>query len=300
VFVVGGRRLYGKIEQVGGTYIATTFAFLQFLPLFPVQSHIVVGEGSSGTHDVVHIKMHWKSVAVGYLRAWGVGATLISMVPAIVLASSSSPSTAFAGAASFVVWAGLTTAAFTWIGRLSDAEKAQRFIYARFIGHPVAPEVFDEDTRGRVCVRLRSYLEERAVSLASAAGYREGSRVNAGYRAVALSRSTKDREFLEAALTLARLDASLSVGGAKREAEAVHATIWQKLVTEHPDVIEVIRDANRLQRSFAASALGYIPVAMALVAMAFSISRNHQIVREHSRASDTPTEYGFVPDHLLR
>ena len=45
MLVVGGRRLYGKVEQVGSTYIATTFAFLQFLPLFPVQSHIVVAEG---------------------------------------------------------------------------------------------------------------------------------------------------------------------------------------------------------------------------------------------------------------
>jgi hypothetical protein len=300
VFVVGGRRLYGKIEQVGGTYIATTFAFLQFLPLFPVQSHIVVGEGSSGTHEVVHIKMHWRSVAVGYLRAWGIGATLIALVPAIVMASSSSPSTAFAGASVFVACAGLTTAAFAWIGRLSDAEKAQRLIYARFLGHPVDPDVFDEDTLGKVSVRLRNFLEERAVTLASASGYRAGSRVNAGYRAIALLRSTKDREFLEAALTLARLDASVSVGGARREAEAVFATIWQKLVEEHPDVIEVIRDANRLQRSFVASSLGYIPLTMALVAMVFAISRNHQIVRERPRGADTPTEYGFVPDQLLR
>ena len=298
--LIGGRRLYGKIEQVGSTYIATTFAFVQFLPLYPVRSHIVLGESSSGTHEVVHIKMHWKSVAVGYLRAWGIGATLVSSIPTLATANISELGWALSGAGTFLFFAGVTTAAFTWIGRLSNAEKAKRLIYARFAVHPVDPGVLDEDLRGKVGARLRSLLEERAATLESASGYRQGGRANVGYRVFALDPSVRDREYLEMAMMLARIDASLSVGGSRAEAERAHDAIWSKLVAEHPDVIGVVREAEAVQRSFVASALGYIPLVLALGLVGLALSRNDHVIRPAAGASGQEREYGFVPEELLR
>jgi len=300
VIIVGGRRLYGKVEQIGSTYIATTFTFLQFLPLFPVKSHIVLGEGSSGTHDVVDIKLHGKSVAAGYLRAYGIAATLLSFIPGLVMAGTSETQTALAGAGTVLFCAGMTTAAFSFIGRPDRAEKARRLVYARFAAHPVDPAVFDEDTRGRIARRLREMLEERATTVIMGGGYRQGVSTKAGYRAVALESSMRDREFLEGALTLARIDASLSVGAMKADAMRVHDAIWNKLVMEHPDVLEVVRDAEVAQSSRIGRSLGFIPLVAALAVMGFMLVRNTHVFRFSPKSTSEQKEYGFVPEELLR
>jgi hypothetical protein len=299
--IAAGRRLYGKIEQVGGTYIATTFVFLQFLPLFPEKSHIVIGEGSPGTHEVLPIKMNWKSVAAGYLRGWGVGLTLIAFIPALVAAGTSQATLALAGAAGLAICAGLTTAAFKWIGRLSNVEKAHRVIYARFAGHPIDIGLLDEDMRGKIGQRLRDLLEQRASTAAGGGGYRKGSNVNKGYRQLSLESTMRDKDYLEAALTLAHIEASLAVGSARAGAEGVHAAIWNKLVAEHPDVLGVVKEAEVVQSSFLRRALGYVPLVAALGIMGFMLSRNHHVVPPSAKSrEEAPREYGFVPAELLR
>ncbi|MDI1482798.1 hypothetical protein [Polyangium sp. y55x31] len=300
MLVVGGRRLYGKVEQVGSTYIATTFAFLQFLPLFPVRSHIVVAEGSADTHKVVHIKMNWKSVATGYLRAYGIAATLIALIPGLAMAGNSKVPTAYVGAGLVVVCAGLTTAAFSMIGRLSREEKAQRLIYARFLGHPVHPSVLDEDVRGSIAQKLRDFLEERAAAVMTGSNYRKGGPVKAGYRVLALEPSMRDREYLEAAFTLACIDASLSVGPMRTDAERVHGALWNKLLAEHPDVLEVVRDAEVVQRSWVSSVLGFVPLVAALGVCSVMLLRNDYVFKWKPSTGEKKTEYGFVPEELLR
>ncbi|MRG93997.1 hypothetical protein [Polyangium spumosum] len=297
---IGGRRLYGKIEQVGSTYIATTFAFLQFLPIYPVQSHIVLSEGTADTHRVVNVEMHWKSVAAGYLRAYGVAATLCVFIPGLVMAGTSKVPTAYVGAGLVLLFAGLTTAAFARIGRLSREEKAQRLVYARFLKHPVDPSVLDEDTRGRIAQELRAFLEERAASAMIGSDYRKGGPVKAGYRVLALEPSMRDREYLEAAFTLACIDASLSVGPMKTDAERVHGALWNKLLAEHPDILDVVRDAEVVQRSWVSRVLGYVPLVAALGVVSVMLLRNHHVVPAKASSIETKTEYGFVPEELLR
>ena len=300
MLVIGGRRLYGKVEQVGSTYIATTFAFLQFLPLFPVRSHIVVAEGASDTHQVVHIKMNWKSVATGYLRAYGIAATLIAFIPGMVMAGTSRVPTAYLGASLVLVFAGLTTAAFSMMGRLTREEKAQRLIYARFLKHPVHPSVLDEDTRGLVAQKLRVYLEERAASVMTGGNYRQGGPVKAGYRVLALEPSMRDREYLEAAFTLACIDASLSVGPMRVDAERVHGALWNKLLAEHPDVVDVVRDAEVVQRSWVSRVLGFVPLVAAMGVLSVMLLRNSYVVTWKPSPVEKKAEYGFVPEELLR
>ncbi|HVK66931.1 MAG TPA: hypothetical protein VM694_20740 [Polyangium sp.] len=297
---VGGKRLYGKVEQVGSTYIATTFAFLQFLPLYPVQSHIVVAEGAADTHKVVHIKMNWKSVATGYLRAYGIASTLFAFIPGLVVAGTSKVPTAYVGAGFVLACAGLTTAAFSRIGRLSREEKAQRLLYARFLGHPVHPSILDEDMRGAIAQKLRDFLEERAATAMTGSNYRKGGPVKAGYRVLALEPSMRDREYLEAAFTLACIDASLSVGPMQVDAERVHGALWNKLLAEHPDVVDVVRDAEAVQRSWVSNVLGFVPLVAAMGVCCVMLLRNDAVFKWKPSPVEKKTEYGFVPEELLR
>jgi len=323
---VGGKRLYGKVEQVGGVYLATTFAFFQFLPLWPLRSYIVVSEGRSGrtdvsqlelnmtmaaarvaargtagTYDVIPIKLHWKSVLAGYLRAWGVCATLFTFVPAMVAAGTSEMSAAIIGGVVLIVVAGLTTAAFSWIGRVSATEKAKRLVYARFVLDAVEPSVLDEDVRGKIAQKLRGYLDERATTAMSANGYREkNAPLNAGYRVLALEPLMRDRDYLEASLTLACIEASLSVGGTRAEAEQIHAAIWKKLVAEHPDVVGIVKEAEGVQGSFVRRSLGYVPLLAAFGVVGLMLARNHHVVPPSHVKAEKPQEFGFVPEELLR
>ncbi|HMF12061.1 MAG TPA: hypothetical protein VKE94_07130 [Gemmataceae bacterium] len=69
--IVCGTRLYGKVDRVPGLfYVATHFAYVQFIPLFPTASYLILDgtEGSQGFQGV-KIPISGKSVLVGYLRA---------------------------------------------------------------------------------------------------------------------------------------------------------------------------------------------------------------------------------------
>ncbi|UQA60862.1 hypothetical protein [Polyangium aurulentum] len=277
MIIVGGKRIYGKVEQVGSTFIATTFAYLQFLPLFPTQSHIVVGEGSPGSWEVIPIKVHLKSVLAGYLRAWGIFFSMCGLIAGFfVVGDSESIESAWTGAAVAFGTAALTTAAFQLLGRVSLSEKAMRLIYARFVGHPVDVEVFDEDTRGRVATRLRRLLDEKSSSVWTATGYRQGAPADLGYRALSLEASVKDQEYLEAALTLARIEASLSVGSQRAELLRLHRKIWNKLVSVHPDVIGVVRDAQIVEGSIFRRGLGLVPLLLVTLLFGGLVHKQHE------------------------
>ena len=290
MIIVGGKRIYGKVEQVGSTFIATTFAFLQYLPLFPTQSHIVLGEGSPGSWEVIPIKMHWKSVLAGYLRAWGIFFSMCGLFAGlIVMGESERVASAWTGACVAFGTAALTTAAFQLLGRVSLSDKAMRLIYARFVGHPVDVAVFDEDTRGRVAERLRRLLDEKSSLVWTATGYRQGAPADLGYRALSLEASVKDQEYLEAALTLARIEASLSVGSQRAELLQLHRKIWNKLVAVHPDVIGIVRDAQVVEGSIFRRGLGVVPLLLVTALCGGLLYKKHETLAEqewsHLRSS---------------
>jgi hypothetical protein len=71
MIVMFGTRLYGKVDHVPGLfYVASHFAYLNFVPLFPTASYLIF-EGSEGEQGFrgVPLKMNGKSVFFGYLRA---------------------------------------------------------------------------------------------------------------------------------------------------------------------------------------------------------------------------------------
>lgn len=88
MIIMFGTRMYGKVDRVPGLcYVTTTFAYLNFLPLFPTGSFLVI-EGSEAGGEVrgKPFGLSLKSVLAGYLRVWGgVAAVLCLTVGGVVL-----------------------------------------------------------------------------------------------------------------------------------------------------------------------------------------------------------------------
>ncbi|MBY0456035.1 MAG: hypothetical protein K2V38_01715, partial [Gemmataceae bacterium] len=70
--IITGEKAYGKVDRVPGLcYVVTMFAHLNFIPLFPLRSYIVI-EGSEEGDQFrgKQVAISVKSMAAGYARAW--------------------------------------------------------------------------------------------------------------------------------------------------------------------------------------------------------------------------------------
>ena len=78
-----GVRNYGKVDHVPGLfYVSTQFAYLQFIPLFPTGTNLIIdGSEQGGGFRGVKLGLSGKSVFFAYLRA----ATMIGGLVALVL-----------------------------------------------------------------------------------------------------------------------------------------------------------------------------------------------------------------------
>jgi hypothetical protein len=65
--IVAGTRLYGKVDQVPGLFhLATEFFHIQFVPIGPTRSYVVLhGTGTRG----IRVGLSGKSILFAYLRA---------------------------------------------------------------------------------------------------------------------------------------------------------------------------------------------------------------------------------------
>lgn len=72
MIVIFGEKSYGKVDRVPGVcYVVTTFAHLNFLPLVPLRSYIVIeGTESGGEFRGKQIGISFKSMVAGYTRVW--------------------------------------------------------------------------------------------------------------------------------------------------------------------------------------------------------------------------------------
>jgi hypothetical protein len=86
VIIITGERLYGKVDRVPGSfYVATMFWYLNYLPLIPLRSYIVLeGTESGGQFRGKQIPVDGRSALVGYVRAWGGLAITICAVIALL------------------------------------------------------------------------------------------------------------------------------------------------------------------------------------------------------------------------
>ncbi|MGC3998136.1 MAG: hypothetical protein QM767_11865 [Anaeromyxobacter sp.] len=136
--IVFGSRLFGKVDHVPGHfYVATRFAHLYFLPLFPTSSWVVLDDGShessltSSQWQGARLgRIAWRSVAMAWLRA---GLMAVSLLAAIFgLGALDDPSLAVSGIALAV----MSVAAFAGSYRLGRADAARAQALARELGFP--------------------------------------------------------------------------------------------------------------------------------------------------------------------
>jgi hypothetical protein len=72
IVIFGGRRLFGRVDQVGGLFhVATMFVHIFFVPLIPLKSFVVLN-ATENFEDFrgIGISMSLKSVLAAYLRAF--------------------------------------------------------------------------------------------------------------------------------------------------------------------------------------------------------------------------------------
>ncbi|MBI4852344.1 MAG: hypothetical protein HY819_11155 [Acidobacteria bacterium] len=95
MIIVWGERLYGKVNQVDNQiHVATRFFHIQFIPLIPLQSFIVInGTESDGQFQGLAIAMSLKSVLAAYLRTLLVIGCIVFIFRAFMMFSGESPTT---------------------------------------------------------------------------------------------------------------------------------------------------------------------------------------------------------------
>ena len=75
--IVFGTRMYGKVDQVPGLFhLATEFFHMQFVPLGPVRSYLMLdGPGN----QAIRVGLSGKSILFAYLRAFIVVACIVAL-----------------------------------------------------------------------------------------------------------------------------------------------------------------------------------------------------------------------------
>ena len=225
--VVFGTRLYGKVERCGGTYVATRFAHLSSMPLLPLGSVLVIEELDAHRRRAIPIGLHLRSTSVALLRAWGtVPATLAIVASIFMLTNARRDERAVPFLLATASLVALVVLAWTWIGRLSLEQRAQRLAYGTFVDHPIDVAMLD-GARDELRTRVRTIVRRGA---------------DAGVGALAIDLTTDDRRYLEAALLLTRLDWSGAPWRERRTLAAQHRAIWDRLKEIDPMTIELARE----------------------------------------------------------
>src|SRR4051812_40462081 len=85
--VIYGSRLMGKVDEVPGLFhVATKFGHINYVPLVPIQSYIVVSHNGN-TFRGVPIALSGKSILVGYGRALAIVLAIIGVIWSVIVLS---------------------------------------------------------------------------------------------------------------------------------------------------------------------------------------------------------------------
>lgn len=230
VIFLYGRRPYGRVEVSGGTFVLTDFFHLWYLPLAPTGSHLILSRDETGLCQNVPIRMHGASVLAAYLRTWGALAALGCLFAMTGALHDGRPA-----ALPLLVAAAALGGAVAWswmrLGKLSTDALARQAAYARFAGYPV--DVARLGSRGDALTsQLRDRVSSEARGLMSGS-YRSALDPETQWAEIALDPTVQAREFLEACLTLARLEWTRSAAADRARLDDLHTHIWRKLTTLH-------------------------------------------------------------------
>jgi hypothetical protein len=239
--IVYGSRLYGRIDDCNGTYIATRFAHIYYLPLIPLGSQLILGhDDEDDSFHGVSISLSLRSMFAGYLRVWGVFGfigSLIALVLSIRGAMNANDATddiVNLIEAGFIFVIAIAMMGFAWgvLGRLSSEEKRKRVVYKHFTGISADPAQL-KDARTPIRESLFQKIGERAQGLAQT-GYRMQVNPMTHWMQIALDPNVQDADFIGAAFTLARLETSFLAGPPKAQMEMTHHALWTRVLQVAP------------------------------------------------------------------
>ncbi len=229
MIIIFGRRAYGRVEVSGTTFVLTEFVHLWYLPIVPTGSHVVLSREANGlVHNVPMGRLHGVSVLAAYLRTWGALGIVLCIAGALAGSEDG-----WLGAMPWLVSAaGLAAAvvvAWTKLGKLSPSELARRQTYARFAG--VAVDVGQLGGHAEdLAHKLREAVVLQGRSLMSGT-YRTAQDLGTQWAEVALDPTVSDPRFLEACLTLSRIEWSRARGDERARLAAVHGRLWSKIAS---------------------------------------------------------------------
>jgi hypothetical protein len=221
---VAGKRLLGRVEAHAGTFVVTEFAHLYYLPLVPMRSHLVLETNpAGGIRRSLPVRLHTLSAVAGYLRTWSIVGAGMSLLVAVARQDVASWPWLLAA----VVLAALAGWSHSRLGLLSDERKAQYEAYATLTRVP-ADAALLAATADTFRSSLHANVAEGARGM-MATGYRTALDPANDWAEVALDPTVRDRSFLQACLTLARLDWARAQGAARARLGDQHKRIWEKL-----------------------------------------------------------------------
>src|SRR4051812_47816368 len=91
MFFILGSRLFGKCDIVPGFFhVATRFEHLNYIPLIPMQSYIILNQKNTvlgGTFRGVPIGMSGKSIAIAWMRCLSIAAVVVGLIMMIAVGS---------------------------------------------------------------------------------------------------------------------------------------------------------------------------------------------------------------------
>ncbi|HZS35987.1 MAG TPA: hypothetical protein VFF06_04135 [Polyangia bacterium] len=238
VYVRYGTRLSGKVDSFAGSYVATRFFHIYYVPLIPLSSWLVLGEDGASTR-ALPTTLDVRSIAAAYLRGVGSIAALVMTFQMFAFFSSPFRSLSWENfVPELVLPLALIVAAvasWVWLGRLSRDERGKRVVYWDSVGYFVDPARLG-DARHGLIEKLRKDVVARARALTSA-GYREPYDPENKWRALAAKPSMTDVEYLKLALTLSRLEWSFASGEHKTQLARDHQLIFENLKRADPNAL---------------------------------------------------------------
>lgn len=233
MFIIWGQRMYGRVDRFAGSYVATRFFHIYYVPLIPLSSWLVLEDQGKEGFRGMQVPMQGRSV----LLAWARIGTLLMLLGSIPAIFSVAAQSAGAAATTALVTAGIAAAAFfAWfrLGKLTAEQKAARVVYSDFAGHLVDVALL-ADQRGPMKARAIEELD-RHLTRHATSSYREAPQ--SSWREIATRPDLRDVPLLKAALTRCRLEEVDAEGPARREMQLAHAAILRNLVAASPELLD--------------------------------------------------------------
>lgn len=232
MFIVWGQRMYGRVDRFAGSYVATRFFHIYYLPLIPLSSWLVLEDQGKGNFLGLQVPMQARSVLVAWSRVVSI-VLLLASLPAFLDMRMQAGSVAVAALSTIATAA---AALFAWfrLGKLSAEDKVARVVYSDFAGRFVDVALLKnqrERLKATTIEELDRHLARHATS-----SYREAPQ--SSWREIATRPDLRDVPLLKAALTRCRLEEADAKGPVRREMQLAHAAILRNLVAASPELLD--------------------------------------------------------------